>query len=31
MKTSKNKDYQKEDIFSLNLVDSLKKYEIEKS
>ena len=31
MNTAKNKEYLREDIFILSIVDSLKKYEIEKS
>ena len=31
MREAKTKEYQKEDIYSLTTVDSLKKYDIEKS
>lgn len=31
MREAKSREYTKDDIFSLNHVDSLKKYEIEKS
>jgi hypothetical protein len=31
MRNAKNQDYQREDIYSLSVVDSTKKYDIEKS